>query len=152
VLKSSERPGPRCRRALRVRFVCGVLASGLLGARAAAMAFVSSSWRPHGCSIDEGFNLTTGDYDGLTPAATDVVDDPRFVDPAGADGVLGGDGAADDDFHLSTGENGAVSAAIEAGSDTAEFLGISGAATEDGARDTGPVDLGYHYDASPRVP
>lgn len=97
--------------------------------------------------VNEGFNLTTGPYAGLEPAETDLFEDPRFVDPAGRDGELGGDAAADDDFRLRL-----DSPAIDAGANTAEYFGISGSATEDGGRDTGAVDLGFHYGASPRVP
>ncbi len=61
--------------------------------------------------------------------------------------MLGGDGAEDDDFRLRP-----ESPAIDAGSDTAEYFGISGSTTADGERDSGPVDLGFHYDSSPRVP
>ncbi len=100
-------------------------------------------------AAQEGFNLTTGMFVGLTPAATDVMDAPAFADPNGADGVLGGDGADDDDFHLRMQP---ASPAIDAGSDTAVFFGISGSALGEGLGDSGPVDLGYHYDPSPRVP
>jgi hypothetical protein len=100
-----------------------------------------------GPAVDEGFNLTTGDYLGLDPADSDLFEDPLFVDADGPDDVLGGDGANDDDFRLR-----ADSPAIDAGSDTPEWFGISGSATEGGQRDTGPVDLGFHYGASPRVP
>ena len=61
--------------------------------------------------------------------------------------MLGGDGAEDDDFRLRL-----DSPAIDAGADTADYFGISGSATEDDLRDFGPVDLGFHYGASPRVP
>jgi hypothetical protein len=99
------------------------------------------------------YNLNTGAYDGIEPAPTDLASDPLFVDPDGADNILGGDGSADDDFHLRNGADGtSVSLAIDAGLDTPEVLGISGSTASDGRRDTGLADLGYHYDASPRFP
>jgi nitrous oxidase accessory protein NosD len=46
-------------------------------------------------------NLNTDGYsDDLPPGETDLDEDPQFVDPDGADGILGADGWADDDFHL----------------------------------------------------
>lgn len=92
-----------------------------------------------------GFNLNTGGYaNGLAPSVTDFVADPRFIAPAGADGILGRDGFADDDFHLAP-----TSAAIDAGSATAAQLGITGAAVAGLDGDPGIVDLGYHYPAGP---
>lgn len=46
-------------------------------------------------------NLNTDGYSvGVPPGETDIDEDPQFVDPDGADGILGADGYADDDFHL----------------------------------------------------
>ena len=96
------------------------------------------------------YNLNTGGYDGIQPAPTDLAADPLFVDPDGADNILGGAGSADDDFHLRDGTP--ASPAIDAGLATPEVLGISGSTAADGRRDTGLADLGYHYAASPRFP
>lgn len=94
-----------------------------------------------------GFNLNTDGYGhGVTPAVTDFVADPRFVAPAGPDGVLGGDGFADDDFHLR--DTAPASAAIDAGSSTAVALHITGSAIAGREIDEGIVDLGYHYGAA----
>jgi parallel beta-helix repeat protein len=86
--------------------------------------------------------------------ATDVQADALFVDPDGADGVLGGPGYADDDFHLR--QDGAVrSPAVDAGAVPASRLGLTAASTRsDGGNDTGLVDAGYHYGnvGSPTVP
>ena len=49
-------------------------------------------------------NVNTDGYsEGLPPGATDLDADPLFVDPDGADGILGGAGWADDDFRLQPG-------------------------------------------------
>jgi hypothetical protein len=90
-----------------------------------------------------GFNLNNDGYSHeVTPSVTDFPADPRFVDPSGADGVLGGSGVADDDFHLDPG-----SAAVDAGSATAAELGITGSAVAGLDADDGIVDLGFHYGA-----
>jgi nitrous oxidase accessory protein NosD len=77
---------------------------------------------------------------GVFPEATNFTDDPQLVAPAGADGLLGGAGFADDDFHLQP-----TSPAIDAGSATAAELGITGSAVAGRGTDEGIVDLGYHY-------
>ena len=76
----------------------------------------------------------------MLPDATDLSDDPQLATPVGADGVLGEEGFADDDFHLQP-----TSPAIDAGSATAAELGITGSAVAGRATDEGMVDLGYHY-------
>jgi parallel beta-helix repeat protein len=92
------------------------------------------------------FNLNTDGYaDGVLPGAHDFAADPRFVAPAGADGVLGGEGFADDDFHLRASDP--PSPAIDAGSGPAAGLGITGSAVAGQTVDQGIVDLGYHYGA-----
>ncbi len=103
------------------------------------------------------FNLNTDGYrlspfdesNPLSPGMHDINADPLFVDPDGADGVLGGDGYLDDDFRLRNGEM--VSPAIDAGRTEALGLGISGYAAESTTFDAGLVDLGFHYGASPRI-
>jgi hypothetical protein len=90
-----------------------------------------------------GHNINTDGYDGVAPGPTDLDRDPQLVAPAGADGVLGGEGFADDDFHLLP-----TSPAIDAGSAPAAELGVTGSVVAGGAADAGIVDLGYHYDAT----
>src|SRR6185369_17570579 len=91
-----------------------------------------------------GFNVNDDSYgDGVVPSATDISADPEFVEPAGADGVLGGEGLADDDFHVQT-----ASPAVDAGSATAAELGVTGSAVAGVASDVGVVDIGYHYAAA----
>jgi parallel beta-helix repeat protein len=99
-----------------------------------------------------GFNLNNDGYSqGVEPSVTDFTADPRFVLPEGVDGLLGGSGFADDDFHLRGDEP--ASAAIDAGSATAVELGITGSAVAGGAADEGVVDLAFHYVAdSPSPP
>lgn len=66
---------------------------------------------------------------------------PEFADPAGPDGILGGDGFLDDNFRLNVG-----SPAIDAGAQMATDLALSAqVARADGQQDVGPVDLGFHY-------
>lgn len=96
------------------------------------------------------FNLNTDGYGPDTRAGTrEFSADPGFVDPPGADGVLGGDGFADDDFRLRTGSTPSEhSAAIDRGSGLAGVLGITGTSTYASPSDDGTVDLGYHYGAA----
>lgn len=80
---------------------------------------------------------------------TDMEADPLFVNPVGADGILGGPAYADDSFHLSDQRAGqaATSAAIDAGSDVARRLLLYRSSTRtDGKPDRRYVDAGYHYD------
>ncbi len=97
-----------------------------------------------------GFNLNTDGYGPDTRASVyDFSGDPLFVNPPGADGVLGGDGFADDDFRLrNSSDPSQRSAAIDAGSGPTSNLGITGEAEVGNQTDTGTVDLGYHYNAS----
>lgn len=95
-----------------------------------------------------GFNINPDGYADGTPAnAYDLSDDPLFVDPAGPDGVLGGDGFADDDFHLRD-QPPERSPGIDAGSTTVEQRGVTGSAVASGGVDSGVVDIGYHYGAT----
>jgi hypothetical protein len=90
-----------------------------------------------------GFNLNNDGYSHeVTPSVTDFQANPRFVDPPGADGALGGDGFEDDDFHLDP-----ASAAVDAGSAPAASLGLTGSAVAGLDADEGIVDLGFHYGA-----
>lgn len=97
-----------------------------------------------------GFNLNT---DGVGPDTRvglyDFSGDPLFVNPPGPDGVLGGNGFADDDFRLRSSTDPAQrSAAIDTGSGPTSNVGITGTSVQGSPRDAGTVDLGYHYNAS----
>jgi parallel beta-helix repeat protein len=85
---------------------------------------------------------------GLARPLNDRGDDPRFVDPAGPDGVLGGNSFRDDDFYLSqqaAGQAPPDSPAVDWGDVSAAEAGMAGRSTRsDGAPDSGPVDAGYH--------
>src|SRR5579862_6746377 len=96
--------------------------------------------------------LFHGPCDGrhsCTPVdVTDVQADALFINPAGPDGILGGPGYADDDFHLSQRVAGQAvnSPAVNAGSDLVSHLNLAHATTRiDGRRDRAIVDAGYHY-------
>lgn len=75
-----------------------------------------------------------------------LVRDPKFVDPAGADGVLGGAGWRDDDFRLSQVAAGqpVQSEAVDVGSVLVEAIGPVGSTATDGSPDSGRLDLGFH--------
>jgi len=94
-----------------------------------------------------------GDWSGVATGAGDFSADPVFVDPDGADDLLGGAEGADDDFRL---DAGAPSPALDAGSDDAGAIlwsdGTSfadrSARSDDVLDGTAPdgatVDLGWH--------
>ena len=95
------------------------------------------------------YNLSTDPYGAATPSGRhDILADPQFVDPDGADGVMGGSGAEDDQFHLShraSGQN-VSSPAIDAGDISVSAAVMSTMSTRlDGVLDSGIVDLGFHY-------
>jgi hypothetical protein len=99
---------------------------------------------------DAGFNLNAeGRYSGVPKPETDRVDDPLFVNPAGRDGILGGDGFEDDDFHLQQVVSGqqADSLAVDWGLNrTASEAGMAERSTRtDNGLDVANVDLGFHY-------
>lgn len=90
-----------------------------------------------------GFNLVpdgVGDKTPTNPYHFNL--DPLFVDPAGADGVLGGVGWEDDDFRLQP-----TSPGIDGTTIPIADLGLTGSATIDGRADVGAVDIGFHYGA-----
>jgi nitrous oxidase accessory protein NosD len=107
---------------------------------------------PSVCNYTAGFNLVLDAYGPETPYNVfDIAAEPRFVNPVGADGILGGehidgefvDRSIDDDFRLREG-----SPAIDAGAAySAGELGLTGSTAEDDGPDHGQVDLGYHYGA-----
>ncbi len=120
------------------------MADGIeLGAGSSLVLSSNLAWANVGVAYQTG--------GGILPPSN-VVGDPRFVDPDGADGVLGGIGAKDDDFHVQ-----GASAALDAGDLDARdlWLGFPGAAASlttrfdqeyDGQGTDGDrVNLGHHY-------
>jgi parallel beta-helix repeat protein len=84
-------------------------------------------------------------FAGSTPRGdTDLVTDPLFVDPAGVDGILGGDGFADDNFRLRQGRDSAWSPAVDL-DPTAVHALAAGTTSENNVPDLGPADAGFHY-------
>jgi parallel beta-helix repeat protein len=106
---------------------------------------------------DAGFNMNAeGRYAGVPKPDSDLVADPLFVNPAGRDGILGGDGFEDDNFYLQqiVSGQGAESPAVDWGLDrTAEEAGLADRSTRtDNGLDVGFVDLGFHYSGSTVLP
>lgn len=114
---------------------------------------------PSVCGYVAGFNDVLDQYGPDTPRNVfDLRTDPLFVDPEGADGIAGGefvdgvfvDRSADDDFRLRQGGGaGRTSRLVDAGSMATARLGLTGSTASDGRPDTGTVDVGFHYGASP---
>lgn len=99
-----------------------------------------------------GFNVNPDGYGALTRRNRfDILAAPRFVSPAGTDGVLGGDHDADDDFRLQQRRTGhpVDSPGVDAGSEDAALIGLGGSTAIDGSPDRDRVDVGYHYRATP---
>jgi hypothetical protein len=78
--------------------------------------------------------------------------EPRYIAPAGADGIRGGSGFLDDDFRLAQFAAGQSeqSEGVDAGSDDAPALGATGTTSTSGSPDTSAIDLGFHYGATER--
>src|SRR5690606_22554690 len=76
---------------------------------------------------------------------------PRYDEPAGADGILGGLGWADDDFHLEQFDSGGefASPVVNAGSGEVATRDIGGSTRTNGVADDGIADIGFHYGAPP---
>lgn len=95
------------------------------------------------------YNLNTDGYQvSATPGPHDLTASPQFVDPDGADNILGGSGWADDRFQLSqtASGQGSNSPAVDAGSQSASAAGLATRTTRtDQVADAGTVDLGFHY-------
>jgi parallel beta-helix repeat protein len=95
------------------------------------------------------YNTVTDGYGTGTPKpATDLRLDPLFVNPSGLDGLLGGEGFADDQFHLSQGSAGQTvnSPAVDYAPLAANRSEVAGRSTRtDGIVDSGLLDLGFHY-------
>jgi parallel beta-helix repeat protein len=108
----------------------------IAGNATGAGAFSVDVDRMSGCDYVGAFNLIDAApdsrYSGETPRdRSDILADPRFVDPVS------------DDYRLRL-----DSPAIDAGSDTSTRLDLRGGTVlQDGARDMGPVDLGYHLES-----
>lgn len=108
------------------------------------------------CNYRAGFNIffgnTPADYgNGTRWNGYDRSVDPLFVDPSGADGELGGEGFADDDFRLRQvyGGDAIRNPAVDTGFAPAADIGLTGSTATRGAPDSGLADVGYHYGASP---
>ena len=84
---------------------------------------------------------------------SNVGKNPRYEEPAGLDGILGGSGWADDDFRLEQLAAGGEfdSPVVNAGSDQVAALDIGGSTRKDAVADTGVADIGYHYGAPAAV-
>jgi parallel beta-helix repeat protein len=104
------------------------------------------------------FNFNPDRYGPFTPVGlNDIFDvgDPLFVDPSGPDGVLGGEGWADDAFHLQQTAAGqdSQSAAVDAGGVPSAVAGMAQMTTRsDLVGDQGMVDLGFHYPTAAEAP
>ncbi|MEW6269351.1 MAG: right-handed parallel beta-helix repeat-containing protein, partial [Thermodesulfobacteriota bacterium] len=110
--------------------------------------------------LHNGFHETGRDLDperyvldSCTACAANLRLDPRYLEPAGADGVRGVAGWADDDFRLAqtAAGQGVQSAAVDAGSASVGELLAGGTTASSGAPDVGAVDLGFHYGSSTRA-
>src|SRR5690349_20021232 len=110
-----------------------------------------------GASADvfiSGFNINTDHHsDGTRESSYDITVPALFVAEAGADGILGGSGYADDDFRLQQvrGGQAADSPGVDAGSMVASRLGIGGSTAIGDLPDIGVLDPGYHYAAAAAV-
>lgn len=94
-----------------------------------------------GATAGHDFNLNNDPvYETIPASPNDFTGDPLFVAAAGTDGILGGEGFADDNLRLQPN-----TPARDAGSASAAELGITGSAIEGLAQDTGVVDVGFHY-------
>ena len=99
------------------------------------------------------YTLSADAYGPGTPLGDhDIIALPMFMDPDGPDDVLGGSGAADDDFRLqqlSAGQS-MQSPAVDAGSIDAIAAGLEHRTTRsDDVTDDGAADLGFHYPLMP---
>jgi hypothetical protein len=99
------------------------------------------------------YTLSADAYGPGTPLGDhDIIALPMFMDPDGADDVLGGTGAADDDFRLqqlSAGQS-MQSPAVDAGSIDAIAAGLEHRTTRsDDVTDAAAADLGFHYPLTP---
>jgi hypothetical protein len=103
---------------------------------------------------DAAYNVNTDGYGAGTPRPeSDLSLDPGFVDPAGADALLGGDGFEDDSFYLAQVAAGQAvdSPAVDFAPVLAQGSEVAGRSTRsDGAPDAGALDMGFHY-GTPRV-
>lgn len=89
-----------------------------------------------------GGNVVADGLPGKTPRCdSDILAAPEFVAPAGADGILGGAGFADDDFRLWQD----ISPAVDLTPCRDDLQPPVGTTDPDGVADACPVDSGYHY-------
>jgi len=100
------------------------------------------------CEYVAGFNINVDGYGPDTPQnAYDIVADPLLLNPAGPDGVLGGDAYADDNFRLRQQRGGQPtnSPAVDAGVASVAAVGLGGSTANGNVPDVGTIDIGYHY-------
>ena len=103
------------------------------------------------CGYVAGFNVNEDGYAPGTPHNDyDILADPLFLNPAGHDRQLGGDGYADDDFRLQQGRGGQTiqSPAVDAGAAPIASIGLTGTTARGDVPDMGVIDIGYHYGAA----
>ncbi|MBX3025055.1 right-handed parallel beta-helix repeat-containing protein [bacterium] len=95
------------------------------------------------------YNINADGYAANTPRPdSDLRRDPLFAAPAGRDGILGGDGFADDAFQLQhlAADQSADSPAIDFAPPRAVELGLADRTTRtDQVPDAGWLDAGFHY-------
>lgn len=103
-----------------------------------------------------GYNINSDAYGAGTPRpSTDLAVLAQFVNPSGPDGILGGSGFADDDFHLSSLAAGQPTQSP--GADyglgmTAQMAGLADRSTRtDGIPDSGTLDIGFHYPSAETI-
>jgi len=103
-----------------------------------------------------GYNISSDTYGAGTPRpSSDLAVLAQFVNPSGPDGILGGAGFADDDFHLSSVEAGQPtdSPGVDYGIGmTAEMGDLADRSTRtDGIPDSGTLDIGFHYPSAESI-
>ena len=151
--------GPGASTHARIAYNILDLGSGENGRRgkSAIQLGSNSTSAAHVEGYDAAFNVIVGArYGAGTPRpVTDRVDAPLFVNPSGYDGVLGGDGFADDSFQLQqrAGGDPAQSPAVDFSDVTAVAAGLGERTTSsDGSPDDGRLDVGFHYPGGWRRP
>lgn len=103
------------------------------------------------CGYVAGFNINVDGYGEGTPRNDyDIVADPLFLNPAGPDRQLGGDGFADDNFRLRQARGGQTvsSPGVDAGAAHIADIGLTGSTARGDLPDVGLADIGYHYGAA----
>jgi parallel beta-helix repeat protein len=106
---------------------------------------------PNPTQVQEDYNNSWGnivDFENAQTAGPHTISvDPRYVDPDGADGLLGGTDWEDDSYHLSQLAAGQQvnSPCLDRGAGPAAGSQTDGSTATDNFPDEGIVDLGFHY-------